>query len=85
MHTITVEPFGEGWSVALDGAADQQIFHSGRDAERTARVLAARFARVGDLSEIVIYLRDGAQAGRIVYPPAGPASPAPASIPGVRS
>lgn len=72
MHSIKVEPLGEGWAVSVDGLAEPQVFRSGRVAEQTARSLGEKIAAAGDYAEISIYLRDGTHASRFVCVP-GPA------------
>jgi hypothetical protein len=68
-RVISVEPFGEGWSVRTDTNSDVKHFSSGREAEGAARRLAERFGNAGQSAEIQIWLRDGTMAGRFVCPP----------------
>ena len=63
---ITVSPAGEGWQVRPP-ASEAALFRSGREAERSARRLAERLARHGQVVEIEIRLRDGRLAGRLRY------------------
>jgi hypothetical protein len=70
VHAIKVEPFGEGWSVSLDGVTEPQVFRGGRSAERAARSMGERLAAAGVHVEISIYLRDGTRASRFVCAPA---------------
>lgn len=67
---IQVEPCGEGWAVKCDGVGNEQLFRSGRTAERVARRLGARLAAAGNWAEIHVRLRNGDVAGRFVCPPA---------------
>lgn len=70
MHEISVLPLGDGWKVRVRGVGNDLVFHSGRQAEATARRLAERLTRVGAHAELRIHLRDGSLAGRFVVPPA---------------
>jgi hypothetical protein len=63
---ITVSPAGEGWQMRPP-ASEPALFRSGREAERSARRLAERLARHGQVVEIEIRLRDGRLAGRLRY------------------
>ena len=63
---ISVQPFGDGWSVRSDAFDSEMMFLSGAKAEAAARRLAATLARNGENSEIRIFLRDGQLAGRFV-------------------
>ena len=65
---ILVEPVGEGWSVHSD-LADELTFQSGRQAELAAKQLGVQIAERGDRAEIIVYLRDGAVAGRFICTP----------------
>jgi len=71
IRVISVRPAGNGWSVHSDGLDGEMMFLSGAKAEAAARRLAGDLARNGESSEIRIYLRGGALAGRLVVP-AGP-------------
>lgn len=85
VHVISVVPDQDGWTVRSQLFENAMIFKSGAKAEKAARDLGNRFARSGESSEICVYLRDGALAGRYVIPasawgpvehfhPAGPAA-----------
>ena len=65
MHKIAVSPVCQGWSVCVEGLANQMFFLRGADAERAARGLALSLARTGQHSEIAIWLRDGKLAGHL--------------------
>ncbi len=65
---ISVTPVGDGWSVASDVFASEMMFLSGAKAEAAARRLAGTLARSGESSEIRIFLRGGALAGRFAVP-----------------
>ena len=65
---ISVQPFGDGWSVRSDGFDSEMMFLSGAKAEAAARRLADKLTRGGETTEICIYLRDGQLAGRVVRP-----------------
>lgn len=63
---ISVQPFGDGWSLRADAFDSEMMFLSGAKAEAAARRLADKFARGGETAEIRIYLRDGQLAGSFV-------------------
>ncbi len=65
---ISVAPAGQGWSVNADDLDDELTFDQGARAEAVARTLADRSARAGRPAEVRIFLRDGALAGKLVYP-----------------
>jgi len=65
---ISVQPFGDGWSVRSDGFDSEMMFLSGAKAEAAARRLADKLAKGGESAEIHIYLRDGQLAGSFVRP-----------------
>ena len=67
-RTISVQPFGDGWSVRSDAFDSEMMFLSGAKAEAAARRLAAKLTRAGESAEIRIFLRDGHLAGRVVLP-----------------
>jgi len=69
VRLIDVRPLGQGWAVRQDGTANPQVFRSGARAEDAARALGARLARAGCATEVRIFLRDGALAGRFSCPP----------------
>lgn len=72
VHKIFVTPLDSGWLMRQDTAGQGLVFGTGARAEAAARRLARAFSDVGAGAEIVIYLRDGTLAGRIVSPPAPP-------------
>ena len=63
---ISVQPFGDGWSVRSDAFDSEMMFLSGAKAEAAARRLAEKLTRRGESAEIRIFLRDGQLAGRFV-------------------
>jgi hypothetical protein len=63
---ISVQPFGDGWSVRSDAFDSEMMFLSGAKAEAAARRLADKLAKGGESSEIRIFLRDGQLAGSFV-------------------
>ena len=63
---ISVQPFGDGWSVRSDAFDSEMMCLSGAKAEAAARRLADKMARGGENAEIRIYLRDGQLAGSFV-------------------
>lgn len=65
---ISVQPFGDGWSVRSDAFDSEMMFLSGAKAEAAARRLADKLTRGGESAEIRIFLRDGQLAGRVVRP-----------------
>jgi hypothetical protein len=65
---ISVKPVGDGWAVASDAFDSEMMFLSGAKAEAAARRLAGTLAKSGESSEIRIFLRDGALAGRFAVP-----------------
>lgn len=68
MHTIEVAPLADGWRVSLDAIANDLVFRTGSLAEASGRRLAARMAAAGQASELLVRLRDGSLAARIVWP-----------------
>ncbi len=67
MHTvIRVQPLAGGWVVRPSDRAQAEVYASGARAEDAALRLGARLAQAGQTSEIQVYLRDGALAGRFV-------------------
>ena len=73
-RTIAVRPTGFGWSLRLDAQAGVLVFQTGAQAETTARGLAQRLAHAGDVTDVLIYLRDGSLAGRLRSTPQHPAA-----------
>ena len=68
IRIISVQPFGDGWSVRSDAFDSEMMFLSGAKAEAAARRLADKLTRGGESAEIRIFLRDGQLAGRVVRP-----------------
>ena len=68
IRIISVQPFGDGWSVRSDAFDSEMMFLSGAKAEAAARRLADKLTRDGESAEIRIFLRDGQLAGRVVRP-----------------
>ena len=69
INHIRIEPVGEGWAVKQDFADNLLVFSSGARAEDAAIALAQRLASAGQASEVSVFLRDGALAGRYACPP----------------
>ncbi len=70
MEAISVKPgLGLGWIMDVDGVENSQHFRTGAQAEFAAKALADRLSRAGRGCEIMIFLRDGAVAGRFVASP----------------
>ena len=65
---ISVAPSAQGWTVQSDVLASDMTFDHGAGAEAAARTLADDWARTGRPAEVRIFLRDGALAGKLVYP-----------------
>ncbi|HWE99596.1 MAG TPA: hypothetical protein VG248_07345 [Caulobacteraceae bacterium] len=68
INTIVIEPMAEGWVLRQDIVDNPQVFASGAKAEAAARRLAESLAKVGQVSEIQVFLRDGVLAGRFAWP-----------------
>ena len=66
IHVISVEPMAEGWAVSQPTIENPQVFVSGAKAEDAARRLGEALRSAGSSSEIRVYTRDGALAGRFV-------------------
>jgi len=66
MRRISVEPSGNEWVVRSDQNPKAVIFHSGREAELAAKQMGRVFADAGYATEIEIFIRGGALAGRLV-------------------
>ena len=66
---IFVEPAGDGWIVRGDFRGAPLQFLTGARAEQSARELAHRLADAGEPVVLEIRLRDGARAGRFLFPP----------------
>jgi hypothetical protein len=69
IRVISVKPVANGWAVQSDGFDSEMMFLSGAKAESAARRLAQKLAGSGETSEIRIFLRDGALAGRFTVLP----------------
>ena len=69
MLVISVEPLDGLWSITSTGLATKLVFQSGAAAERAARDLGLRAAAMGRAAEIVVRLRSGHLAGRILCQP----------------
>ncbi len=65
---ISVAPAGDRWTVRADSLEDDLTFDAGGRAEAVARDLAHDAARAGRPAEVRIFLKDGALAGKLVYP-----------------
>lgn len=68
---IFVEPSGDGWIVRGDFDGGPLEAATGARAEQAARDLAHRLADAGEPVVLEIRLRDGARAGRFLFPPFG--------------
>lgn len=68
---IFVEPSGDGWIIRGDFHGGPLQFPTGARAEQAARDLAHRLADAGEPVVLEIRLRDGARAGRFLFPPHG--------------
>jgi len=66
---IFVEPSSDGWIVRGDFSGGPLQFATGARAEQAARDLAHRLADAGEPVVLDIRLRDGARAGRFLFPP----------------
>ena len=66
---IFVEPAGEAWAMRGDLFDNLLIYPTGASAEQAARGLAHRLADAGEPVVLEIRLRDGARAGRFLFPP----------------
>lgn len=66
---IFVEPSGDGWIVRGDFHDSPLTYPTGARAEQAARNLAHRLADAGDPVVLEIRLRNGARAGRFLFPP----------------
>jgi hypothetical protein len=73
-RTISVRPAGSGWSLRIDAQEGVLVFPTGGQAESTARGLAQRLAEAGEITDILIYLRDGSLAGQLRSTPLQPAA-----------
>jgi len=69
MLVISVEATEQGWSMTTPGGATHRVFASGAAAERAARELGLLTAANGRPAEIVVRLRSGQLAGRILCRP----------------
>ncbi|HEV2532334.1 hypothetical protein [Phenylobacterium sp.] len=76
-RTIAVRPAAYGWSLRIDAQEGVLVFATGALAETTARGLASRLAGAGEVTDILIYLRDGSLAGRLRSTPQHPTARAP--------
>ena len=70
IRVISVEPFGDGWTVRSDQLDQDMVFQSGAAAEAAAKILGDKLAKVGLPAKIVVRLRDGTLAGQFACPPA---------------
>lgn len=66
---VFVEPSGDGWIVRGDFNESPLEFATGARAEQAARELAHRLADAGEPVVLEIRLRNGARAGRFLFPP----------------
>jgi len=68
---VFVEPSGDGWIVRGDFSESPLEYATGARAEQAARDLSHRLADAGEPVVLEIRLRDGARAGRFLFPPYG--------------
>lgn len=66
---IRITAAQDGWRVEGDTLENGMMFLSGAEAEHAARALAQRYSDAGRPTEIEVFLRDGALAGRYVSVP----------------
>lgn len=69
---IAVRPAAFGWSLRIDDQEGVLVFQTGAQAESVARGLAKRLAEAGETTDVLIYLRDGSLAGRLLSTPRQP-------------
>jgi len=69
MDRVIVEPMQTGWAVKVTGVANALVFASGRAAEQCGRRLAECLARAGRETELLLRLRTGARAGKVLCLP----------------
>jgi hypothetical protein len=77
---IFVEPSSDGWIVRGDFRGGPLQFPTGARAEQAARDLAHRLADAGEPVVLDIRLRDGARAGRFLFPPHAAGTEAPLAL-----
>lgn len=70
---ISVVPAGNGWAVRSSEFENELVFQAGSKAEAAARELARRCAASGLATDVDIFLRDGALAGRFHHAASMPA------------
>ena len=66
---VFIEPTQQGWLVRGDFSDSPRQFTSGACAEQAARELSLSLAQAGEPVVLEIRLRDGARAGRFLFPP----------------
>ena len=64
---ISVTPAGDAWVVRSEAFDNELIFEAGGRAEAAARSLAVRYAQAGRPTQVSIFMRDGALAGRFMH------------------
>lgn len=84
MERVVVEPLGTGWAVRTGALDNVMVFRSGRAAERAGRSLALTLAGMGEAAELLLRLKDGSTAARVVCLPPTERDPDPLVV-GVRS
>jgi len=77
---IFVEPSDDGWIVRGDVRDGPLKFPTGARAEQAARELAHRLADAGEPVVLDIRLRNGARAGRFLFPPHAAEAQAPLAL-----
>ena len=68
VDVICVRPMAQGWAVHHPRVGNPQLFLSGAKAEDAAMRLGSRLAGAGQSTEVLVYLRDGGLAGRVICP-----------------
>ena len=68
-EVITVTPERDGWLVSRRSTGESHRFAGGQTAETMARQLGAALSEDGTAAEIVIVLRDGSLAAKIICRP----------------
>jgi len=64
---ISVKPAGDAWVVRSEAFDNELVFEAGGRAEAAARSLAVRYAQAGRPTQVSIFMRDGALAGRFMH------------------
>ncbi len=70
----------DGWIIRGDFRGGPLTFPTGARAEQAARDIAHRLAETGEPVVLEIRLRDGARAGRFLFPPRAAETEAPVAL-----